>query len=303
MKPIDTKIKDLMKLNPSRWLMNVFVDWFLIGLVFYQARYFNNLISYGFAIFILGSLQHAIGILGHDGAHRRISKNKFINDQLTTYLCLAPLMMPFKLYQDFHFSHHRFTGTENDGEMEYKKSLAPHWDLPIKRFYIYKNLILDYLGFGIPIVFKMAKSTDEATLKDKIPMFLFWIPVASLCYFTSNLWILLIWFTAMGTSFWAAFRFRLWAEHMGTSITHRYQSTFIQRLLWLPHNIDIHWEHHKYPSVPFWNLKKLRNLLLEEKPIIPLKTIFKELESKPPIPSGTILEKEIDEPIILDDAA
>lgn len=56
-------------------------------------------------------------------------------------------------------------------------------------------------------------------------------------------------------------------------------------------------------SVPFWNLKKLRNLLLEEKPIIPLKTIFKELESKPPIPSGTILEKEIDEPIILDDAA
>jgi fatty acid desaturase len=64
-------------------------------------------------------LQHAIGVMAHDGAHKRITKNARLNDLLTIFFGLAPLIMPFKLYRAIHFGHPLHTGTEKDCELEF----------------------------------------------------------------------------------------------------------------------------------------------------------------------------------------
>ncbi|MBL7671081.1 MAG: fatty acid desaturase [Bdellovibrionaceae bacterium] len=282
------QIKELSKPNLWKWSVLLCIDWLLVGLIFYQARYFNNLFSYLAAIVLLGPVIHAIAILGHDGCHRRISNNQRLNDFLTSFLALGPVTMPLGLYRDFHFSHHRHLGTEKDGEIAFKKEFAPMWDLPIAKNYVYKTALLDFLGVNFMNMIRMSKGTGNAKPNDRLPMIAFWLIALSLIAWSRNWWMLLIWFSAVGSSFWAVFRFRLWCEHMGTAGTYRYQANFWHRLIFLPHNIDIHWEHHKYPSIPCWNLPRVRKLITEV-PIIPLDEVFTRLEHSSPIPSGTVL--------------
>jgi hypothetical protein len=63
---------------------------------------------------------------------------------------------------------------------------------------------------------------------------------------------------AKPTTFWAVFRLRIYIEHVGIPETHRVHLSLWQRVLFAPHNIWIHWEHHKHPFVPYYQLPHIR---------------------------------------------
>jgi fatty acid desaturase len=88
-----------------------------------------------------------------------------------------------------------------------------------------------------------------------------------------TLWILLIWYAASLTAFWAVFRLRMWTEHVGTRETYRVSVSWWQRALYLPHNTWYHYEHHRWPSIPYWNLPRARALDRSE-PVIPLNKLL-----------------------------
>jgi fatty acid desaturase len=290
MNPAPDAIKSLSKPCLWCWLWRVILDWTLVGLVFLAAYQVNHFAGYLLAVMALGPLQHAIGVMAHDGAHKRISKNPALNDFLTIFFGLAPLIMPFKLYRDFHFGHHLHTGTEKDGELEFKRTLAPAWDLPLRKGQLLKTAIKDCLGLNLKEALKMGGALSQATVKDLLPIVLWWsAAVGALAYFGA-LWILPLWFIASSTSFWASFRMRMWAEHQGTAGTHRYSTKLWQKLLFLPHNIDYHYEHHLYAGVPLWNLPKARSVT-DSPPIIPLDDVFDSYTRMPACPSGAVLAK------------
>jgi hypothetical protein len=67
---------------------------------------------------------------------------------------------------------------------------------------------------------------------------------------------LAIWHVASATSFWAMFRLRAFTEHVGTASTHRLSEPPLwKKLLYLPENTWLHWEHHKWPAVPACQLR------------------------------------------------
>ena len=74
------------------------------------------------------------------------------------------------------------------------------------------------------------------------------------------MWVSYLWWWAYFTSYWATFRLRALSEHHGTAGTHHLDAGRLARAWFLPHNTWLHWEHHRHPRVPCWNLPALRVL-------------------------------------------
>jgi fatty acid desaturase len=92
-----------------------------------------------------------------------------------------------------------------------------------------------------------------------------WTVSGVVLYEVSALWILGVWALSLFTSFWAVSRVRAFTEHVslswsGKETSHRFSAGYLTRFFFFPHNTWCHYEHHKWPQVPFYNLPKLRKL-------------------------------------------
>ena len=176
-------------------------------------------------------------------------------------------------YRDFHFAHHHSVGTINDPELAHKKMNAPDFDLPITKtkmiLYFFKDLfcfspleVLQLISFILP--------------KKKIQMLLpnlFLAAIIIPLIYYGFLWVLILWFIANITSFWAFFRIRIYIEHIGTNATHRIQSNPILNFIFFPYGADTHWEHHEWPQMLWYHRIKARTLV-SSPPLISINNLF-----------------------------
>jgi len=75
---------------------------------------------------------------------------------------------------------------------------------------------------------------------------------------------------------------------MGIIGTHRFKIPWWYQFLFLPNNIGYHYEHHLYPSIPFYHLPGLREVLHPKIPIMRLNDLYDIYENSPRIPSGSL---------------
>lgn len=299
--------------NIWRWLGNVFFDWSVILMAYVFVFSFQTWWAALFAIAVIGTRQHALGILSHDGAHWLITNNLKLNDFLTRVLASWPIFLPLGKYREYHFRHHRFLGTERDPELESKFLEAPAWDLPISPVRLFGIILSDLTGIGIvwykrrtilrffgkKYVYGALDTKTEDTLSGQgskdVPleshMFLYWGLILGVFWYAGMLWVLGIWIFSLLTSCFAVFRLRVWTEHVGTPGTHRFYATVWQRALFLPHHTWYHFEHHLLPSVPFGNLPLVRAHVIPDIPVITLGKVFDYFYHSTFIPTGKALKK------------
>ncbi len=101
----------LEKLSETRWLLayasdiTVVVIAMTIGVTTWQRLSGPELwITLFFCVFVIGTRQHGLGVLGHDGAHGLISRNRRVNNILTN-MALLPLGALSEGYRPFHLKH------------------------------------------------------------------------------------------------------------------------------------------------------------------------------------------------------
>lgn len=109
------------------------------------------------------------------------------------------------------------------------------------------------------------------------------------CVISGNVLIALLWYGALLTTFMMFFRLRTWMEHQGSEGTHRIKLSWFEEVILAPHQSWHHYEHHKYPTVPYDRLHKVRELLGEDG-IISLTELIKRYLRSPVIPSGKPLK-------------
>ncbi len=271
----------------ARWLFAVLVDWTIIGISIAAAYASRNWFAYILAVLIVGNRQHALSVLGHDGAHYAITKNRWLNDALACLLCWWPLGVGIHGYRRFHFQHHQHTGTPLDTELHIKAKETPDWDLPITRKRMLWYFVKDLCGLSAKAVIYLIESTRPAKMIDWIGPVVLGSLIAFCLYKVQALWVLAFWFAAMPTSFWAFFRVRVYHEHHGTAGTYRVHLPFWYRQLFAPHKIWVHYEHHRWPHLPYFQLLKLRALDTS----VPVTSVFDLLKSyahyHPPLKAGT----------------
>lgn len=66
------------------------------------------------AIFV-GAGQHHLGVLGHEGSHRTLFRNRWLNELASDWMCMYPLFTTTYMYRLQHLAHHQFV---NDPERD-----------------------------------------------------------------------------------------------------------------------------------------------------------------------------------------
>nr|AAM97299.2 fatty acid desaturase [uncultured bacterium CSLC2] len=294
-----------------RWVLAALSDWVIIFCAFFfihavltntvalplEMRVCAVIVSAWLGAIVIGSRQHALAILGHEGAHGMIAKTMWLNDFLANLMCFWPLGSGIDGYRKFHFDHHHNLGTPRDPELEHKRRSAPEWDLPDTNRGIRIRFAKDLLGFGLNDLFLVEHYVGifrrHMTVRDLMGPIVWWTVAVAVIGPMHLWWVIPVWFGALATAFWAFFRVRMWTEHLGTPNVHRITVVWWQRLF-VPHNTWYHFEHHRFSNVPFFRLPLARALDTDEG-ITSLEALFESYRQWRRIPSGLPLHEEMDE--------
>jgi fatty acid desaturase len=241
-----------------KWLIPSLSEWLIIICLFAIGYRLNNVAVWFLVTVLLGSRQHALGVLGHDSAHFAASRSKRVNDLSAELLCFWPLCTGLGDFRQFHLNHHRFFDTDKDPELIFKSWNPERWALPITRTRLMFYFCSDIIGGGIPEVSKAYRLLGKTSLRSWLGPMIWWLLIGATLVKSGLGLIVVVWFSALVSSFWAFFRLRTWTEHVGTDSTHRVQANWWQRFLITPHGSWSHCEHHTFPAVPFWKRSALR---------------------------------------------
>ena len=262
----EIQIEQLGHTNLLKWIFWLFWDWSLIIMAIVAIDKIHNWFVWVLAMILIGSRQHAIAILGHDGTHLLAAQNRRINDFLTNLFCFLPFGVTLNSYRVVHLQHHNYLGTDKDPELDFKKAMGSCWDLPTTKRAIVLRFFKDLAALGWSDSIEVMKSLPIKRSRDYAYLFIFWLFAIMALFMIGKLWIIPVWFIAIFLPNWAVFRLRIWSEHVGTMDTHRLKASWWQRWLFLPHNTWYHYEHHKWPWVPFYNLSKAREHITDPSP-------------------------------------
>lgn len=287
---LDTSaLRELVTRALFPWLTDAAMDWLVIAAALAMIQVWPHVYTVLAGILIVGNRQHALAILGHDGTHYTLSRNAALNDFLTNLFCFWPLGLTVSGYRALHYAHHKNTGMENDPELGHKRMRSPQWDLPASPWTVLRYALKDLIGYSVAdysIIVRFSKPQRE---REYLPLTLFHVAALSGLLAFGGWPMAAAWYFSLVTSFMMFFRLRLWLEHQGTGDTQRLTLTLWQAALLSPHNAWHHWEHHKYPTIPYHNLPQARQLL-GGPAIMTLHGLMVALGSADTIPSGTVLK-------------
>jgi fatty acid desaturase len=131
-----------------RFLFAVAGDWLVIVAAMMAARRIDALWAYAAATVVVGQRQYGLGVLAHDGSHRLATRTRWVNDLVTNVFCFGPIGVVTNAYRAVHFDHHRYTNTERDSEMAYRRLAPKEWTLPRTPQRIVLRFAMDLVGLG-----------------------------------------------------------------------------------------------------------------------------------------------------------
>lgn len=226
------------------------------------------------SILVIGTRQHALGVLGHEAAHYTVTRHRNVNDAIGMVLCFWPLGGSLVGYRGFHQRHHRHLGTEHDPERHFFQS--NEWIIPVKAVAPALRFIKGCLGMQLLDYAKLIRSLLPQTKTEWVGIPIWWACFAWILWVLDSLWLLGLYAIAIPTVFWALIELRGWTEHRGIAETHRYKTHWLFQQILFPHNVWMHYEHHQWCYIPFYNLPKAR-ALDETTPVVQLREVFEFL--------------------------
>ena len=263
-------LSQLSKISPLKMALAIFNDWFFIVLIILVCDNFFSWPLYIFSALFISTKMHALGVLSHDAVHYRIAPKKIINDLIANLFLCWPLFIKVQGYRNEHFPHHKYVNSDLDPDLIRKKN-HPDWIFPKTKRNLFKIFLFDILGINLGQYAKRLKFSLHYQSKKKeapsmqLGRILFYLIIVSFLQ-SQNLWkeFFLYWIIPYITFFKAIRRIRTLAEHFAikNGDTRTVLPFFWERLLFSPHSVNFHAEHHLFPHIPFYNLKKLHKALM-----------------------------------------
>lgn len=284
------EVRDIMQRSNWKALWEVSFTWGVIIATFAMVAIWTNVFTIILALILLGGRQLALAIIMHDTAHFAVFKTKQQNIVVGQWLAAYPLFQNLLSYRDYHLEHHQNTGTEKDPDLGlttgYPTTKASFSrkvgrDLAgVSGFKAYYGLYLMYFGYlkytlgGMVIQLNQEGKRFIDRLKSGYHNL--WGPaimnglMLAVFFAIGKPWLYLLWIGAMMTTYMLFLRIRSIAEHAITpdkndplNNTRTTYAKWYEKLLFAPHNVHYHLEHHLMPSVPSYNLPRLHRMFKE----------------------------------------
>jgi fatty acid desaturase len=270
------ELRELSRINPLRSSFHIVAEWLAIFFTISLCQRFSHPLLYVAAIIVIGSRQHALMILMHDGVHNRLFRNRRLNDWVAEIPLAWPNLISARSYRRNHFGHHRYLNTAQDPDWARRQG-DPAWVFPKRWSDLARLLLRDLSGLGAIGLLRLARSLlsqdTGVTKRFLFARYGFYLAVGAIILWAGAVKLLLLyWIVPLFTWLILIFRIRSIAEHSAIggrspayAQTRTTRASILERLFIAPKNVSYHLEHHFYPSVPFYNLPKL-HALLQSKP-------------------------------------
>jgi fatty acid desaturase len=208
--------------------------------------------------FLIANLIRGLGAIAHDAVHGNCARSKRMN-YVVSLLGWAPTGMSVTLYSNYHLHHHKIANTYPDVD---NFVVTDYTQNPL----LAKLLLLLVYTIGYPIyfLFCMFRYTKRLTAWQRVRMNLelfgwwalivaaFFLLPGQVFFFAYGLPFLLGAALASITSMIEHYEMLPGPDDAYSSRTYATKSHFMN-FLW--NNVSYHNEHHKYPGIPFYNLR------------------------------------------------
>ena len=255
-----------------------------IALAIFIFSLWSNFFTFILAVMIIGSRQLGLAILMHDGAHRALFANDFLNEKVGYWVCGAPILADMFAYRHYHLMHHKHTQTDKDPDLNLSKPFPTSIRSIIRRIFrditgqtgiksIYNQVRTSFkLAFDDDAIDSLNKqpqsfkgnSISEPIVANIVLFVIMWVAGAWWWWFA-------FWLLPLATWFQLVVRIRSMAEHAATDFSdnelQNVRTTYANpliRIFLAPYWVNYHLEHHLIMHVPCWRLKKVHSLLLEK---------------------------------------
>jgi fatty acid desaturase len=251
------------------WL--VLCQWSLVIAIFTAVAWWTHPLTILLAVILLGGRQLGFGVLVHECGHRTLFASPRLNDFVGDWIVAPPTFNNMKAYMRGHLEHHRQAGTREDPD------LANYRDYPISGARLRRKLLRDLtgrtgsrtlrrLGSGIRNLRRLDPGTRASLLRG------LGANVAMLGVMTAfgAPWLYLLWVAAFVVTNPLVSRIRQIAEHAAVPDlydpdprrnTRTLRANWLERLVFCPHQVNYHLEHHFLASVPIYRLRAMHDLL------------------------------------------
>jgi fatty acid desaturase len=258
--------------SPARLLLQVIIEWSWIVLL---ATLAHSIDAWPFSVLcmlLIATRQHALLILMHDFAHHQFSRKGPWNDILANVFTAFPLFITVQGFRADHLKHHQHVSTDHDPN--WRNISTRRYDFPKSRpqagWEVIKHCLGGYTFLDLKGYWVDAGLTVDQSAVTRWQQGVFLLVVAGLAtYF--HLWtdFFLYWVLPAFTFLLAILYVRDVAEHhalpkAGLLAARTVLPRGFERILFCQNGVNYHTEHHLFPSVPFFRLKRLHQLLLQD---------------------------------------
>lgn len=282
------EIRLLMEKSDLKGLMEILETWSWIVFSFVLVGVFPNVLTVIIALFILGGKQLACAIIMHDTSHYSMFRSKRLNDFFGNWFGAYPIIHNVYQYRPYHLQHHVATGTEDDPDINLTKGYPTTKQSMTRKFLRdlsgatgikgHIALIAMHLGF---LKYSLGNYIERITvhergylikngLKNLSGPLISNLILFGICYAFGKPMLYLLWPAALLTTNQFSLRVRAIAEHSVVEDTadpmkntRTTYANFIEKLLFAPHHVNYHLEHHFLIPAPSYNYPKMHKILKE----------------------------------------
>lgn len=280
-----------MEKSDLKAALEILHTWAWIAFAMALVYFFPNILTVVIGLFILGGKQLACAIIMHDASHYSLFTNKKLNEFVGNWLGGYAIMNDVERYRPYHQEHHLNTGLDTDPDLSLTKGYPTTVASMIRKIVrdlvgatgIKTQLALLAIHFGV-LKYTLAKEiirikNDNTPLSTRVTTIvrnlygpvIFQVLFFSIFYLIGAPYLYLLWVGALLTTFNFSLRVRSIAEHSvvedSTNPKRNTRTTyanFFEKILFAPHNVNYHLEHHMMMGVPPYNLPKMHKLLKEK---------------------------------------
>jgi len=237
--------------------------------IVWAALWLDHPVTWVLAFFAMGSAMNRMFILHHEAAHRLLFSNRRLNDLIGINLIgWLPFGTGSHGYRRGHANHHR----DEFGPKEPDFLLYSFY--PIRPASLRRKLTRDATGVSAWRIIKprFTGLLNRRHLWLSLRFFAGQALVLSLFVVVGHPWLyLFLWLLPYLTLYQVYNRLRAIAEHAGMTrspdrrhTTHHVAQTWLARCVFVPCNVGYHLAHHVDSGIPYRNLPRLHDVLVED---------------------------------------
>lgn len=266
-------VRELSRLDPAHAALAIVVEWSAIVAAVALCEALGGGWLYPLTVIFIGARQHALVVLGHDAVHYRLLPIRWLNDAVANLLLWWPCAATNEVFRQSHGAHHRYLGTDRDGNIALWRLRGPdgrptrEWTYPKTPAQLVAKILwrgCGLTGAAMVLVGLLRPLRRVGPVYGLVRLAVLGA-VASAFAAAGRLDLLAYyWLVPLTTWFVASNYIRLICEHSQVrsdhplyALTRTTLPSWFDLLFIVPRNISYHYEHHIYPSVPFYNLPAL----------------------------------------------